>query len=222
MAEDLKTESDQASYIIGRSMVQQLKKSQADINYKALQLGVSEEISAAPEKFKKDEVQKIMISFEATARKKQEQARLEAADKNEKEGRTFLAENGKKKDVVTTSSGLQYKIITPGNGTSPKTEDSVKVNYEGRLINGEVFDSSYERGQPVTFGVGQVIKGWTEALTLMKPGAKWELYIPADLAYGKQGTPGPIGPNATLLFTVELLEVVKKEASTATANKPAS
>ena len=127
---------------------------------------------------------------------------------NRRQGEEFLKENGKKKDVVTTASGLQYKVITMGNGEKPTAEQKVKVNYEGHLIDGTEFDSSYKRNQPATFGCNQVIKGWTEALTLMPVGSKWELYIPQELAYGDRES-GKIPPFSTLIFTVELLGIEK-------------
>ena len=120
----------------------------------------------------------------------------------------LLAENKTKEGVITTASGLQYKVITEGSGASPTTEDKVKVHYTGKFLNGEVFDSSVQRGEPVEFGVTEVIPGWTEALMLMKPGSKWELFIPANIAYGERGSQA-IGPNETLTFEVELLEVLK-------------
>lgn len=224
-AEGLETESQKASYILGRSMIQQLKASEAELDFKAVTQGVEDEIAAKPAKFEPEETQTIMQSFEAKVRKKQEaaremkeKARMEKGEKNLKEGKEFLAANAKKEGVKTTASGLQYKVLAEGSGEAPSKDDNVKVNYEGSLIDGEVFDSSFKRGMPATFGVGQVIKGWTEALTMMKPGAKWELYIPADLAYGDKGTPGgPIPPNAVLVFKVDLLEVLKKPAAGASA-----
>jgi FKBP-type peptidyl-prolyl cis-trans isomerase FklB len=128
---------------------------------------------------------------------------------NLEKSNTFLAENKTKEGVVTTASGLQYKILTPGTGEFPKSTDEVKVHYTGMFIDGKIFDSSVERGEPIVFGVDQVIPGWTEALQLMQPGAKWMLYIPSSLAYGENGAGGVIGPNQALIFQVELLEIVK-------------
>ena len=137
-------------------------------------------------------------------------------------GEKFLEDNAKKEGVVVTASGLQYKVITEGKGDSPKATDTVSTNYKGTLINGTEFDSSYKRGQPAKFPVNGVIKGWTEALQLMKPGAKWALVVPADLAYGDRGAGDAIGPNATLQFEVELLSVEKaKTAEAAPAPAPA-
>lgn len=127
---------------------------------------------------------------------------------NLKEGEAFLEENKKKEDIITLSSGLQYKVLTNGNGAKPKATDRVKCHYHGTLINGKVFDSSVERGQPAVFGVNQVIKGWVEALQLMSVGSKWRLFIPSHLAYGEQGAGNSIEPNSTLIFDVELLGIV--------------
>ncbi len=139
------------------------------------------------------------------------QDRAAAADKNEAAARKFLAENAKRKGVVTTTSGLQYRILNPGSGGSPHPTDQVTVNYRGTLLDGTEFDSSYKRGEPATFPVNQVIKGWTEALQLMKPGAKWELFVPPELAYGTNSPP-PIPPGSLLKFEVELLRVTPGSA----------
>ncbi len=136
----------------------------------------------------------------------------QAAETNKKEGEAFLAANKTKPGVVTTPSGLQYKILKEGTGPKPTAADKVVCNYKGTLINGTEFDSSYKRGQPATFPVGQVIKGWTEALQLMPVGSKWQLFIPADLAYGERGAGNDIGPDSTLIFEVELLSIEGKEA----------
>lgn len=129
---------------------------------------------------------------------------------NLEKSNAFLAENKTKEGVVTTVSGLQYKILTPGTGDFPKATDQVRVHYHGTFIDGKVFDSSIERNEPIVFGVNQVIPGWTEALQLMQPGARWMLYIPSDLAYGEKGAGGVIGPNQALIFEVELIEIVKE------------
>jgi FKBP-type peptidyl-prolyl cis-trans isomerase FklB len=143
--------------------------------------------------------------------KQQERAKVQG-EKNKKEGEAFLAQNKTKAGVKTLPSGLQYKVITEGKGKTPKANDTVTVQYKGTLIDGTEFDSSYKRGQPATFPVNGVIKGWTEALQLMKEGSKWQLFIPADLAYGASGTPGgPIGPNAVLIFDVELVSIKAEE-----------
>ena len=154
-----------------------------------------------------------MMEFSKDMREKTAAATKEAAEKNSKEGEKFLAENKAKPGVKTTASGLQYKVEKEGSGTPPKETDTVVVNYRGTLIDGTEFDSSYKRGEPATFPVNRVIKGWTEALQLMKPGAKYQLVIPSDLAYGPGGTGGDIGPNATLIFEVELMSAKPGEAS---------
>lgn len=145
-----------------------------------------------------------------TAAEATENVNLSPAEANLKAGEEFLAENGKRPEVVTTESGLQYEVLTEGNGIKPTVDDAVTVHYTGKLIDGTVFDSSIERGEPITFGVTQVIPGWVEALQLMSVGSKWRLYIPSDLAYGSRGAGGVIGPNSTLIFDVELLEVPGK------------
>jgi len=153
---------------------------------------------------------KTLIREYFTAMEQEVHAAAEAAAKvNEAAGKSHLEANAKRPEVVTTPSGLQYEVLTEGNGPQPTAQSRVKVHYTGRLIDGTVFDSSIERGEPATFGVTQVIPGWVEALQMMKAGSKWRLHIPSDLAYGPQGAGGVIGPNATLIFDVELLEVLK-------------
>ena len=154
-------------------------------------------------KITEEEANAMIKVFFQNAGKRKGQENLEA-------GNAFLEKNKKRKGVTVTESGLQYEILTEGTGPKPTAEDQVRVNYHGTLIDGTVFDSSVDRGEPAVFGVGQVIKGWTEALQLMPVGSKWKVYIPSDLAYGERGAGGEIGPNATLIFEVELLEIVKK------------
>src|SRR5271169_989304 len=151
-----------------------------------------------------------MVALQADLRKKGEEKMLVQGEANKKQGDAFLAENKTKEGVVTLPSGLQYKILKEGTGPKPTASDTVVTNYRGTLLNGTVFDSSYKRGQPATFGVGQVIKGWTEALQLMPTGSKWQLFIPPALAYGERGAGADIGPNATLIFEVELLSIQEK------------
>ena len=157
-----------------------------------------------------DKANKAAESTEEAAQLTTETPTMSLADANKKAGQEFLAENGKRDGVVTTASGLQYEVLTEGNGVQPGPDDVVTVHYTGKLIDGTVFDSSVERGEPATFGVMQVIPGWVEALQLMKAGSTWRLYIPSDLAYGPRGAGGVIGPNATLIFDVELLGVEGK------------
>ena len=153
----------------------------------------------------KAEIQKFFTELEA----KQQKAAAAMAEVNEKAGNEFLAENGKRAEVQTTPSGLQYEVLKEGDGAKPTADDKVVVHYTGKLIDGTVFDSSEERGVPATFGVTQVLPGWVEALQLMTVGSTWRLFIPSALAYGPQGAGGVIGPNQTLIFDVTLLEIAK-------------
>jgi FKBP-type peptidyl-prolyl cis-trans isomerase len=158
-----------------------------------------------------EEVRAALMQLQKDMQEKMQAKAAAEGDANKKEGDAFLAANKTKEGVVTLPSGLQYKILKPGSGPKPTASDSVVCNYKGTLINGTEFDSSYKRGEPATFPVTGVIKGWTEALQLMPVGSKWQLFIPSDLAYGPRGTPGgPIGPNATLTFEVELMSIEEK------------
>jgi FKBP-type peptidyl-prolyl cis-trans isomerase FklB len=148
-----------------------------------------------------------MMNFQVAMREKQQNKMKEASEKNKAEAEAFFAENKNKEGVITLDSGLQYKVLKSGNGKSPKLSSSVEAHYAGRLIDGTEFDSSYKRGKPQAFKVTGVIKGWTEILQLMKEGDKWEVYIPSDLAYGERGSGPTIGPNAALIFEMELISV---------------
>ena len=153
----------------------------------------------------------VMQAFSTRMQAKQAAEFEETKRKNAEEGDKFLAENAKKPGVKTTASGLQYEVLTEGTGPKPKASDTVRVHYKGTLLDGETFDDSYARGEPVEFALAQVVPGWQEGLQLMPVGSKYKLWIPGKLGYGEQGTPGgPIGPNATLVFEVELLDVVNK------------
>ena len=209
----LKDAKDKVSYSIGLDIGMTFQKQKMEINSDALVAGLKDGMSGAKPALNPDEVRQVMMEFSKDMREKTAAATKEAAEKNSKEGEKFLAENKAKPGVKTTASGLQYKMEKEGNGTPPKETDTVVVNYRGTLIDGTEFDSSYKRGEPATFPVNRVIKGWTEALQLMKPGAKYQLVIPSDLAYGPGGTGGDIGPNATLIFEVELMSVKPGEAS---------
>lgn len=202
------TEFDRLSYALGLSMGHNFRSSGIEkISVQDFADGVATVFDGEKPKMTfneaKAEVQKFFTALQA---KQQEQATA-MAEVNEKAGREFLEVNGKREEVRTTASGLQYEILAEGAGDSPKATDKVTVHYTGKLIDGTVFDSSVERGEPATFGVTQVIPGWVEALQLMKPGAKWRLYIPSRLAYGPNGAGGVIGPNQTLIFDVELISV---------------
>ncbi len=209
-AEDLSTVDQRISYILGLSMGEQFKRGGVDLDIDAFVLALKDIEAGAEPRLSEDEVQMAMRALQdrqaAEQAKMQEGAKV-VADANQKEGQAFLAENKSKDGVVVTDSGLQYKVLTAGSGKKPAASDNVTVHYRGTLIDGTEFDSSYSRNEPATFPVQGVIRGWVEALQLMQEGAKWELYIPAELAYGPGGTSGAIGPNATLIFEVELLKV---------------
>lgn len=203
----LKDDKDKVSYSIGLDMGATFKKSKIDVNSAALLAGLNDAISGAKPQLNEEQVKTVMTNFQSQMMEKQTSANKEAATKNTAEGEKFLAENKTKEGVKTTASGLQYKVIKEGSGASPKETDTVEVNYAGKLIDGKEFDSSYKRGQSISFPVNGVIKGWTEALQLMKPGSKYQLFIPGNLAYGERGAGADIGPNATLIFDVELIGV---------------
>ncbi|HUJ19744.1 MAG TPA: FKBP-type peptidyl-prolyl cis-trans isomerase [Nitrospirota bacterium] len=194
----LKTQREKASYAIGIDMGSSLKKNDIDVDIESLTRGIKDGLSGGKQLMTEQEMRESI-----TVLQKDMQSR------HEEKNKAFLDANKKKDGVVTLASGLQYKVITRGKGKSPKATDSVTVNYEGKLIDGTEFDSSYKRGQAATFPVNGVIRGWTEALQLMKEGAKWQLVIPPDLAYGPQGRPG-IPPNSILVFDVELVSVNTK------------
>jgi FKBP-type peptidyl-prolyl cis-trans isomerase FklB len=207
----LKDQKDKASYSIGYDIGSTFKKQNIDLNMDALMSGLKEGLAGKEGTLTKDEREKTLEAFQKEMMEKQVAASKEAATKNAAEGEKFLAENKNKEGVKTTASGLQYKVLKEGSGPSPKETDTVVTNYKGTLLDGTEFDSSYKRNEPATFPVNRVIKGWTEALQLMKPGAKYQLFIPAALAYGERGAGRDIGPNATLIFEVELLSIKAPE-----------
>ena len=206
-AASLKTQRDKISYIIGMDAGKNLKVQSIDVDPDIFMKGFKDALSGNKSLLSDDIIKESMAVFQDEIMKKHEDELKKAAAQNKKEGEAFLAENKKKEGVVTLASGLQYKVIKEGDGKSPKETDTVTVNYQGTFIDGTEFDSSYKRNQPATFQVNGVIPGWTEALQLMKAGSKWQLYIPAGLAYGEQGAGRVIGPNATLIFDVELLSI---------------
>jgi FKBP-type peptidyl-prolyl cis-trans isomerase len=208
----LKDQKDKASYSIGYDIGSTFKKQNIDLNMDALVSGMKEGLAGKEGTLSKEEREKTLEAFQKEMMEKQVAASKEAATKNAAEGEKFLAENKSKEGVKTTASGLQYKVLKEGSGPSPKETDTVVTNYKGTLLDGTEFDSSYKRNEPATFPVNRVIKGWTEALQLMKPGAKYQLFIPAALAYGERGAGRDIGPNATLIFEVELVSIKPPEA----------
>src|ERR1051325_8307030 len=198
----LKDTKDKVSYSIGMQIGFNLGRQKVNINPDVLAAGIKDAIAGKPQ-LTPDQVKDIMAQFEKDMDQKQKQL----GEKNKTDGAKFLEDNKKKPGVKTTASGLQYKVEKEGTGPTPKATDMVTVNYRGTLIDGTEFDSSYKRGQPATFPVNGVIKGWTEALQLMKQGAKYQLFIPASLAYGERAMGPDIGPNSTLIFDVELVDV---------------
>jgi len=207
---ELKTQKDKASYAIGLDMGNSLKRNSIEVNTDILVKGIKDALSGGKLLMTDQEMKETIATLQKELQAKQQEKTKELAEKNKKEGEAFLAGNKKKDGVITLASGLQYKIIKNGEGKLPKADDSVTVNYRGTLIDGTEFDSSYKRSQPATFQVNGVIPGWTEALQLMKEGSKWQLFIPANLAYGERGAGRDIGPNAVLIFEVGLIKINTK------------
>ena len=194
---------DKISYALGLSLGNNLLGSGvADLNVAELTTGIQDVLDKKQPKISYQEAQEVINKYF-------EELQGKAFEKNVSEGKAFLEANGKRGEVVTLKSGLQYEILKEGNGPIPKANNTVKVHYHGTLIDGTVFDSSVQRGQPANFGVTQVISGWVEALQLMPVGSKWKLFIPSNLAYGSQGAGQHIGPHTTLIFDVELLGIEK-------------
>ena len=213
---DLNNPKQRTSYAIGVDIATGLKAQQVDVDPKALAAGISDAVGGNPALNQQTVRETLMKLQQEFLVRDQAKSKVEGG-KNLTAGAEFLAANAKKEGVKTTASGLQYKVMTSGSGASPQKTDTVKVHYHGTLIDGTVFDSSVQRGEPVTFPVGGVIPGWTEALQLMKVGDKWQLFIPANLAYGEGAPPGAkFGPNSTLIFEVELLGIEKPSDAAAT------
>lgn len=193
---------EKVSYALGLSLGNNLKNSGIDsLDYAKLAKGIEDVLEQKQVEMSAQEAQAVISEFFQALQEK-------AAEGAINEGKAFLEANAKRAEVVTLESGLQYEILSAGDGATPKASDKVKVHYHGSLINGTVFDSSVQRGEPATFGVTQVISGWVEALQLMPVGSKWKLYIPSNLAYGAQGAGQQIGPHTTLIFEVELLDII--------------
>lgn len=208
-------ETSTISYVLGQQTGMSMKRTPIKLNEDLFKHGFGDVIEGKEPALSDDDIMAVMQAAETRLRAEQEKSQAEASAKNKADGEAFLAENAKKEGVKTTASGLQYEVIKEGEGTSPKPEDTVKVHYKGMLIDGTEFDSSYSRGEPTEFKLNQVIPGWTEGLQLMKPGAKYKFVIPSVIAYGARAVGDKIGPDSTLVFEVELLEV-KAEAPTLT------
>ncbi len=203
LAAELKTTEQRISYLVGMNYGQQMKADNLPLDEAAFMQAIRDAFSGTPSRLTQEEAQATIAAFQ----EQRQAAAQQAAAENKKAGEAFLTANRNKPGVKETDSGLQYKVIKAGTGKQPTSTDTVSVHYRGTLIDGTEFDSSYRRGQPASFPVNGVIPGWQEALPMMKEGAKWELYIPSDIAYGERGAGGTIGPNSTLVFEVELLEV---------------
>ncbi|MDZ7289160.1 MAG: FKBP-type peptidyl-prolyl cis-trans isomerase [candidate division KSB1 bacterium] len=204
----LENQKQKVSYSIGLDIGSNLKEGEIEIDMDALAQGIKDAMSGSTPLLTEEQVRETMHQFQQEMMTKRQESARQLAEKNKKEGEAFLAENAKKEGVITLPSGMQYKIIKQGTGRKPALTDEVTTHYRGTLIDGTEFDSSYKRGEPVSFPVNGVIAGWTEALQLMPVGSKWELFIPSKLAYGERGAGrGVIGPNATLIFEIELLAI---------------
>jgi FKBP-type peptidyl-prolyl cis-trans isomerase FklB len=207
---EMKTLKEKVSYGIGLSIGKDFKRQDIDVDLDLLKRGIEDGLAGATPLLSSDQLKETMQAFQKEMRAKHQARNKALGEKNQKEGEAFLAANAKKEGVKTLPGGLQYKIIKKGTGKTPTVNDSVTVNYRGTLLDGTVFDSTYKRGAPATFQVNRVIPGWTEALQHMKEGAKWKLFIPPNLAYGARGAGSAIGPNAVLIFDVELIKVSSK------------
>ncbi len=205
----LKSDSERFGYALGMDIGASLKEMQTDIDLPSLLAGLRDTFEGTEPLLTSEGAVEVRKEFSKKMQEKQAEKIKHALEKNRKDGEDFLTENRKKEGVITTESGLQYVVLDEGDGPKPKATDRVKVHYRGTLLDGTEFDSSYKRGQPVTFPVNGVIAGWTEALQLMKVGSKVRLFIPSNLAYGERGAGQRIGPNATLIFEVELLGIEK-------------
>ncbi len=203
----LESRMDSISYTLGVDVGTNLSKFGLGINQEVFQKGFMDALNDEMLLLDEPKRQALMQEFQVMIREAQQAQQKQKSMKAKEEGIAFLAANKEKEGVVELPSGLQYKELRAGEGESPTKSNRVEVHYEGKLINGNIFDSSYQRGETITFGVTQVISGWTEALQLMKPGAKWQLFIPSDLAYGDRGAGRDIPPGATLIFDVELISV---------------
>ena len=204
---DFKDQKEKLSYAYGLNYGQAFKRQESDIDPDVVAKAIKDVLAGVTPRLSEKEARETIMAYQKEMRAKQEEKNKVLAEQNKKDGAAFLAENAKKEGVKVTPSGLQYKILTEGTGEIPKSTDSFSTQYRGTLIDGKEFDSSYKRGQPASFAVTGVIKGWTEALQMMKTGSKWQLFIPSDLAYGDRGTGRDIPPGAALIFEIELVSI---------------
>ncbi|MBD3895397.1 FKBP-type peptidyl-prolyl cis-trans isomerase [Halomonas sp. ML-15] len=201
------TEQEQLSYSLGVTLGQSLVQDVEELDLDAFTQAIEDVYAGGELALSEEQMAEALTRFQESAMESREAQASQAAEANREAGEAFLAENAEEEGVEVTDSGLQYQVVESGDGPSPGASDSVEVHYEGTLLDGTVFDSSYQRGEPVSFRVDQVIEGWQEALQLMSVGDTWMIYLPSELAYGEAGTGGPIGPNETLIFKVELLGI---------------
>ncbi len=221
----LTTPKDKASYAIGMNIGKGMHQQSVDVDPTIFMRGLKDGLAGGKTLMTDQEAQATLSALQQDVRKKAEETAKIQGDANKKEGDAFLSANKSKEGIITTPSGLQYKVLQQGTGPKPTVNDTVVCNYRGTLLNGKEFDSSYKRGQPATFPLGQVIKGWTEALQLMPVGSKWQLFLPPDLAYGDRSAGPDISPNSTLIFEVELMSIKppdKPAAGQPTAQPPAN
>lgn len=217
------SELDKVSYSIGVQMGADFKQQDIQVNPTLFLQGINDAQQSGPKLLTEEEVRNTLVNFQKTMIQKQQENQLKLSSKNLEEGNKFLEDNKKKPGITTLASGLQYRVIQAGSGPKPTATDTVITHYSGKFINGKEFDSSYSRGEPAEFQVNAVIPGWTEALQLMQPGAKWEIFVPAKLGYGENGVGRIIEPNATLVFDIELLSINtpnKAQAAPATKSAP--
>ncbi|NLA75936.1 MAG: FKBP-type peptidyl-prolyl cis-trans isomerase [Deltaproteobacteria bacterium] len=207
-----RTDKEKISYAIGVNMAQSINDIKDEIDLPMLKKGMTDKSQGKEQLVSDDEAHSLLMALSEKVRAKQQEEHEKSLQKNLDAGKVFLEENKTKEGVITTESGLEYIVLKQGEGKTPGASDQVRVHYEGTKLDGTVFDSSYKRGNPATFPVGQVIKGWTEGLQLMKEGGKYRLFIPSELAYGTRGAGQEIGPNEVLLFDVELLEVIDADS----------
>jgi FKBP-type peptidyl-prolyl cis-trans isomerase FklB len=218
---DLKTEDDKVSYSLGFSVGTNFKEDELKINLEIFQKGIEDAFTGSKQILNEEEISKTMTAFEQKMQKmfakrqaehtKKMEERESQGKANKEKGERFLEENKRKENIITLETGLQYKILEKGTGASPKATDTIKCHYKTTTIDGREFDSSYKRGEPATFSLNKVIKGWTEGLQLMKEGGKWQFFIPSELAYGERGAGLDIGPNEVLIFEIELLGIEEPE-----------